>query len=416
MFVARTAVSSLVRRSSAAPRLASGSARALSSIIDPTIGLNEDQQQFFDVTRAFAATELAPRMQELDLKEGDMPHDVLQKAAELGFGSIYVSAKNGGSGLSRTDASLIFEALSAGDVSIAAYISIHNMCAWMIDAFASQELKDEYLPQLVNMSTLASYCLTEPGAGSDAGSLATTAKRDGNDYILNGSKAFISAAGQSDVYVVMARTGAADSGAAGISAFLVDRRQVKGLSFGKKEAKMGWNAQPTRAVIMEDVRVPASRLIGEVGKGFTYAMKGLDGGRVNIASCSLGGAHAALTAAVDHAQVRKQFGKPIAAFQNTQFKLAEMATDLAASRLMVRQAAGMLDAKDPNATAYCAMAKMFATEKCYDICDSSLQTLGGYGYLKDYPVQQYLRDLRVHRILEGYVFLSLLSCMFSPLF
>ncbi|ORZ39486.1 acyl-CoA dehydrogenase/oxidase, partial [Catenaria anguillulae PL171] len=380
------------------------SRRAVSTVIDPTIGLDDDQKAFFQVSRDFAKAELAPRMLELDAKETDMPHDVLKRAADLGFGAIYVNSESGGSGLTRTDASLIFEALSTGDVSIAAYISIHNMCAWMIDSFASQELKDKYLPSMITMDRLASYCLTEPGAGSDAGNLGTMAKRDGEDYVLNGSKAFISGAGQSDIYVVMARTGAPGSGPKGITAFLIDAQDPvmkKGLSFGKKEAKMGWNAQPTRAVNMDNVRVPASHVIGEVGSGFKYAMKGLDGGRVNIASCSLGGAQAALEAAIEHVGVRKQFGKPLASFQNAQFKLAEMATNLTASRLMVRQAAGMLDAGSDSANAYCAMAKMFATEHCYQVCDEALQLHGGYGYLKDYPVQQYLRDLRVHRILEG---------------
>ncbi|KNE58441.1 hypothetical protein AMAG_04012 [Allomyces macrogynus ATCC 38327] len=396
--VCRTAAAAATRVVATAP-----AARTMSSaILDPTVGLNEDQKQFFEMSRAFANAELAPRMQELDILETDLPRDTLKKAAELGFGGIYVDPEFGGSGLTRLDASLIFEALSTGDISTTAYITIHNMCAWMLDSFGSQELKAKYLPALTSMDLLASYCLTEPGAGSDAASLMTTAKRDGDEYILNGTKAFISGGGQSDIYIVMARTGAPGSGASGISTFLIDRRETKsGLSFGKKEQKMGWNSQPTRAVIMEDVRVPATHMIGTEGHGFRYAMKGLDGGRINIASCSLGGALAAVEAGMEHVTVRKQFGKPIAAFQNAQFKLADMATELASARLLVRQAASLLDAKAPQATAYCAMAKIAATEKASHIADQALQMHGGYGYLKDYKVQQFVRDLRVHQILEG---------------
>jgi isobutyryl-CoA dehydrogenase len=278
------------------------------------IGLNEDQRQFFETSRAFSENELAPIMQELDMKESDLPRPVLEKAAQLGFGGIYTSTKYGGTGLNRLDASLIFEALSAGDVSTTAYISIHNMCAWMIDAFGSTKLKETYLPDIVKMKSLASYCLTEPGAGSDAASLSSTAKLDGQDYILSGSKAFISGGGQSDIYIVMARDSATANNS--ISCFLIDAREnPKGLSFGKKEKKLGWNSQPTRAVIFDQVRIPKERLVGTPGHGFKYALAGLDGGRINIASCSLGGAHSALAESLEYVSVRKQFGKALQEFQ-----------------------------------------------------------------------------------------------------
>ncbi|KAI9140464.1 acyl-CoA dehydrogenase/oxidase [Paraphysoderma sedebokerense] len=355
--------------------ISTSSRRQLSTIplVDPTLGLSDDQTEFYLTAKSFADKHLAPSMQHLDEVETDLPHDVLKQAAELGFGGIYVDSEWGGSGLTRMDASVVFEGLAQGDVSTTAYITIHKV-------------------------KLASYCLTEPGAGSDASSLSTTAKREGDYYVLNGSKAFISGGGQSDIYVVMARTGG--PGPKGISCFLVER-ETAGLSFGKKEKKVGWNSQPTRAVIFEDCKVPITNLIGEEGQGFKIAMKGLDGGRINIASCSLGGAQAALESALDHVKVRKQFGTTLSTFQNTQFKLSEMAADLNASRLMVRNAAKLLDEKSQLATASCAMAKMFATEKCFDITNQALQLHGGYGYLKDYTVQQYLRDLRVHTILEG---------------
>ncbi|RKP25568.1 mitochondrial isobutyryl-CoA dehydrogenase [Syncephalis pseudoplumigaleata] len=359
----------------------------------------EEQREYLSLARDFADNEMAPKMLEASWDEHEaLPVDVLQKAAALGFGGVYVSEDVGGTGLGRLETSVIFEALATGCVSTTAYISIHNMCAWMIDTFGNEEQRRHYLPSLVSMKTLASYCLTEPGAGSDAASLATTAVRKGDHYILNGSKAFISGGGHSDVYVIMARTGGA--GPKGISAFIVEK-DAPGLSFGKKERKVGWNSQPTRAVIMEDCQVPARNLLGAEGQGFQFAMKGLDGGRVNIASCSLGAAQASLEAALEHTRVRKQFNTSLNQFQYTQFEMAEMAANLNASRLMVREAARLLDEQSPMATSYCAMAKLFATDQCFKICNQALQLHGGYGYLKDYPVQQWMRDSRVHQILEG---------------
>ncbi|KAI8055125.1 mitochondrial isobutyryl-CoA dehydrogenase [Syncephalis plumigaleata] len=367
------------------------------SPIDPSIGLTDEQKEYLNLARDFADNEMSPKMLEWDEQEM-LPTDVLRKAAALGFGGIYVSEDVGGTGLGRLETSIIFEALATGCVSTTAYISIHNMCAWMIDTFGNDEQRQQYLPSLVSMETLASYCLTEPGAGSDAASLATTAVKKGDHYILNGSKAFISGGGNSDIYVIMARTG--DAGPKGISAFIVEK-DTPGLSFGKKEKKVGWNSQPTRAVIMEDCQVPIKNLLGAEGQGFQFAMKGLDGGRINIASCSLGAAQASLEAALEHTTVRKQFNTTLNQFQYNQFKMAEMATNLNASRLMVREAARLLDEKSASATSNCAMAKLFATDQCFDICNQALQLHGGYGYLKDYRVQQWMRDSRVHQILEG---------------
>mmetsp|Transcript_38230 Transcript_38230/g.96179 ORF Transcript_38230/g.96179 Transcript_38230/m.96179 type:complete len:331 (-) Transcript_38230:1016-2008(-) len=316
----------------------------------------------------------------------------------MGFASIYCKDEFG-TGLSRLDAAVIFESLATGCPSTTAYLSIHNMCAWMIDTYGSQELRERLLPGLASMDKFASYCLTEPNAGSDAASLTTSAKRQADEYVLNGSKAFISGGGSSDVYVIMCRTGDSTS-PRGISCLVVEK-DTPGLSFGALEDKLGWNSQPTRAVILEDCRVPVSNLVGEEGQGFSIAMSGLDGGRVNIAACSLGGALATLQAAREHVTVREQFGRPLSAFQNTQFVIADMAEKLMASRLMVREAAQSIDRNDPHKTVRCAMAKRFATEHCFQICDQSLQLFGGYGYLKDYPIERYLRDLRVHRILEG---------------
>ncbi|KAF9436985.1 Isobutyryl-CoA dehydrogenase, mitochondrial [Entomortierella beljakovae] len=326
------------------------------------------------------------------------PVDVLRRGAELGFGGLYTREDVGGSGLGRLDASVVIEALSMGDVSTTAYITLHNMCSWMIDEFGNEEQRQRYLPQITSMEKLASYCLTEPGAGSDAAGLATAAVVMGSHYILNGSKAFISGGGSSDVYLVLARTGG--PGPKGISCFIVEKG-FKGLSFGKKEVKLGWNSQPTCAVIMEDCEVPVENLLGAEGQGFSIAMKGLNGSRINIGSCSLGAAQASIEAAVEHVKARKQFGQPLANFQNTQFKLADMATSLSSSRLMIRQAAMMLDQNHPNAASYCAMAKVHATDECFKICDNSLQLHGGYGYLKDYKINVYFRDSRVHRILGG---------------
>jgi len=359
--------------------------------------LTEDQRAIADAAEAFAAAEMAPHSARWD-EDRHFPADVLRKAAALGFAGIYVREDVGGSGLTRLDASLVFEQLSHGDVSIAAFLSIHNMASWMIDRYGSEDLRQRYLPRLTTMELVASYALTEPGAGSDAAALSTTARRDGDHYVLNGAKAFISGGGVSDVYVVMARTGG--EGARGVSTFVVDKG-TPGLSYGAQERKMGWNAQPTAQVNFDDCRVPAANRIGEEGEGFRFAMAGLDGGRINIASCSLGGAALALETATAHLQTRRQFGKPLAALQALQFRLADMATELDAARLMVRRAAHALDNGDPNATRYCAMAKRFATDAGFEVANQALQLHGGYGYLRDFPLERIVRDLRVHQILEG---------------
>jgi len=359
--------------------------------------LTEEQRAIEDAARDFAAAELAPHSARWD-EEKHFPVDVLRKSAELGFAGLYVREDVGGSALSRLDASIVFEQLSYGDVSVAAFISIHNMAAWMIDRFGSDDLRRRYLPRLATMELIASYCLTEPGAGSDAAALQTTARKDGETYVLNGSKAFISGAGVSDLYVVMARTG--EAGAGGVSAFVVEK-DFPGISFGAQERKMGWNAQPTAQVNLDDCRAPEANRIGKEGEGFRIAMAGLDGGRINIASCSLGGAQLALDAAKAHLETRRQFGKPLKEFQGLQWRLADMATELDAARLMVRRAAHALDAGDPRATQYCAMAKRFATDAGFDVANQALQLHGGYGYLRDYPLERIVRDLRVHQILEG---------------
>ncbi|KAI3632476.1 hypothetical protein MIR68_009582 [Amoeboaphelidium protococcarum] len=367
--------------------------------IDMSVGLSEDEKEIQQLAYDYAQKSLLPHMQEWDEKE-IFPVDKLKEMAELGFGGLYVREDVGGMQLSRLQSSVVFEALSSGCVSTTAYLSIHNMVNWMVDQFGSEEQRARYCQRLSNMDILGSYCLTESGAGSDAGNLSTGAKlsEDGKYYVVNGSKAFISGAGDTDLYIVMARTGAA--GPKGISALLLERG-MDGLQFGKKEAKLGWSSQPTRAVIMEDVKVPVENRLGAEGEGFKIAMRGLNGGRINIASCSLGGAHAALQQTVQYVKDRKQFGQALSNFQDVQFKLADMSTRLTASREMVRLAARQLDANSPAAPSYCAMAKQFATEECFQICDQALQLHGGYGYLKDYKVQQYVRDLRVHRILEG---------------
>ena len=359
--------------------------------------LTEDQRAIEEAARAFAEAELMPNSAKWD-EEKHFPRDVLKQAAEMGFAGIYVGEEHGGMGLGRVEAAVIFEELSRGDVATAAFISIHNMASWMIDKFGSPELRERFVPSLVTMDRIASYCLTEPGSGSDAAALRTTAVRDGDHYVLNGSKAFISGAGASDIYVVMVRTG--EEGAKGISAIVVENGTA-GLSFGANEKKMGWNAQPTAVVSFDDCRVPVANLIGAEGDGFKYAMAGLDGGRLNIAACSLGGARLALETAREYVESRKQFGKPIGSFQNTQFKLADMATDLEAARLMVRRGAWAIDTGHPEKTKWCAMAKRLATDSCFQIADDALQLHGGYGYLKDYPLERIVRDLRVHRILEG---------------
>jgi alkylation response protein AidB-like acyl-CoA dehydrogenase len=359
--------------------------------------LTEDQRAIEDAARAFAAAELAPHSARWDA-ESHFPVDVLKKAAELGFAGLYVQEDVGGSALSRLDASIVFEQLSYGDVSTAAFISIHNMASWMIDRFGGDDLRRKYLPRLTTMELIASYCLTEPGSGSDAAALATTAKKDGGHYVLNGSKAFISGAGTSDLYVVMVRTGG--PGPKGISAVVVEAG-TPGLSFGAQEKKMGWKSQPTAQVNFDDCRVPVENRIGGEGDGFRFAMAGLDGGRINIASCSLGGAGLALDTAKSHLETRNQFGNPLKDFQGLQWRLADMATDLEAARLMVRRAAYALDNRDPQATKYCAMAKRLATDTGFDVANQALQLHGGYGYLQDFPLERIVRDLRVHQILEG---------------
>ncbi len=359
--------------------------------------LSEEQQAFQDMARKFAMEAMAPHAAAWD--EGEVfPVDTLRQAAALGFAGIYVRDDVGGSALSRQDAALIFEELAAACPSTAAYISIHNMAAWMIDRFGSDAQRQAWLPKLTTMEHFASYCLTEPGHGSDAGNLKTRAERDGDHYVLNGQKAFISGGGDADVYVVMCRTGG--EGPKGISALVVPK-DTPGLSFGKKEAKLGWNSQPTRAVIFENARVPAANRLGAEGIGFKIAMAGLDGGRLNIGACSLGGARFCLETARAYMKERKQFGQPLADFQALQFKLADMVTELEAARLLLHKAASLLDAGDPDATRHCAMAKRFATDAGFAIVNEALQLHGGYGYIREYPIERYLRDLRVHQILEG---------------
>ncbi|HBC3537634.1 acyl-CoA dehydrogenase family protein [Vibrio parahaemolyticus] len=359
--------------------------------------LNEDQRAFADTAQQFSLDRLAPMAAEWDEKQ-NFPKDVLREAGELGFLSLYTPEAHGGLGLSRLDASIVFEQLSMGCTSTTAFMTIHNMVSWMVASFATEDVRAKYCPKLVTGEWLGSYCLTEPNAGSDAASLTTTASKKGNTYVLNGGKAFISGAGETDVLVVMARTG--EAGAKGVSAFVVPA-QADGISYGRKEPKMGWNSQPTRAVTFENVVIPASHLLGEEGKGFIFAMKGLDGGRINIATCSVGTAQQALNQATQYMQERKQFGKSLAQFQALQFKLADMATELVAARQLVRYAASKLDRGDPDATTYCAMAKRFATDVGFQICDQALQIYGGYGYIKEYPMERYFRDVRVHQILEG---------------
>jgi len=359
--------------------------------------LSEEQRAFQRVARDFAAAEMAPHAARWD-EEKIFPEDALRKAAALGFAGVYVREDVGGAGLSREDGTVIFEELAAGCTSTAAYISIHNMSAWMIDGFGSAAQRRRWLPKLTSMEHFASYCLTEPGAGSDAAALRTRAEPMGDHYVLNGTKAFISGGGRSEIYVAMVRTGA--QGANGISALVVDSG-TPGLSFGKQERKLGWNSQPTSMVIFEDCRVPLGNRLGEEGDGFKIAMAALDGGRLNIAACSLGAARASLEAAREHLRTREQFGKKLAEFQALQFRFADMATELEAARLMVRRAAAMLDAGHPEATLHCAMAKRFATDVGFAVCNEALQLHGGYGYLKDHPIERYLRDVRVHQILEG---------------
>lgn len=362
-----------------------------------THALTPDQVLIADTARAFAAKRMAPHAMAWE-EVGTLDRPTLVDMAALGFAGIYVREDVGGSGLSRLDAAIIFEELSRGDVSHAAFVSIHNMASWMIDTFGNEDQRQKWLPRLTPMELIASYCLTEPGAGSDAGSLATHARRDGDHYVLNGTKAFISGAGFSDLYVVMVRTGG--PGPKGISTIVVEKDTL-GLSFGKPEKKMGWHAQPTAQVMFDNCRVPVANLIGEEGQGFSFAMKGLDGGRLNIAACSVGGASDALDRAFAYAHDRQQFGKALWEFQATQFKLADMATELEAARVFLRHAAAALDAGSPNATKLCAMAKRLVTDTGFNVANDALQIHGGYGYLRDYQVERIVRDLRVHQILEG---------------
>ncbi|HLI11825.1 MAG TPA: acyl-CoA dehydrogenase family protein [Alphaproteobacteria bacterium] len=359
--------------------------------------LSEEQLAFQATARQFATQEMAPHAARWD-EEKIFPEETLRKAATLGFGGIYVRDDVGGANLSRLDAAVIFEELAAACPSTAAYISIHNMACWMIDEFGSDAQRRRRLPPLASMRHFASYCLTEPGAGSDAAALRTRAERRRDHYVVNGSKAFISGGGRSDVYVVMVRTG--EDGPRGISTLVVEKG-TPGLSFGKQERKLGWNSQPTAMVMFEDCRVPVENRLGAEGDGFKIAMMGLDGGRINIGACSIGAARAALDAAREHMQIREQFGRKLSEFQALQFRLADMATELEAARLMIHRAATLLDARDPQARVHCAMAKRFATDVGFEVCNQALQLHGGYGYLKDYPIERYLRDLRVHQILEG---------------
>ncbi|MEJ5032145.1 acyl-CoA dehydrogenase family protein [Comamonas sp. MYb69] len=361
--------------------------------------LSEDQRAFADTARAFAQAELAPHAAHWDA-EAVFPREAIAKAGELGFCGLYAPENAGGLALPRLDATLVFEELAAVDPSTTAFITIHNMATWMLGTWASDAVREEWGPLLASGQKLASYCLTEPGAGSDAASLKTRAELVGHDYIINGSKAFISGAGATDMLVLMARTGDAQSGASGISAFAVPAH-LEGISYGKKEEKMGWNSQPTRVISFDNVRIPANHLLGREGEGFKIAMKGLDGGRINIATCSVGAAQGALTQAQSYMQERKQFGKPIASFQALQFKLADMATELVAARQMVRLAASKLDAGARDASTYCAMAKRFATDAGFNVCNDALQLHGGYGYIREYPLERLMRDARVHQILEG---------------
>jgi alkylation response protein AidB-like acyl-CoA dehydrogenase len=359
--------------------------------------LNEDQIAVRDMARGFAAEKIAPHAIRWD-EEKHFPVEVMREAASLGIGGVYIRDDVGGSALTRFDAALIFEALAQGCPTVSAFISIHNMASWMIDAFGNEAQRQKWLPRLCAMELLASYCLTEPGSGSDAAALRSRAVRDGDHYVLNGQKQFISGAGAGDIYVVMVRTGG--DGPGGISTLVVEA-DTPGLTLGANERKMGWNAQPTRAVIFENARVPVENRLGDEGIGFKIAMAGLDGGRINIGACSLGGARACLETASRYVVERKQFGKPLADFQATQFKLADMATDLDAARLLIWRAAVLLDAQSPEATQAAAMGKRFATDAGFRIVNDALQLHGGYGYLKDFPIERYLRDLRVHQILEG---------------
>jgi alkylation response protein AidB-like acyl-CoA dehydrogenase len=359
--------------------------------------LTDDQLQIQEMARRFTADRITPFAAEWDEKH-IFPRETIREAAQLGFAAIYVSEESGGINLGRLEAALIMEAMAYGCPATSAFISIHNMSAWMIDTFGSQAVKDKYLPDLVTMERIASYCLTEPGSGSDAAALKTTAVRDGDHYVVNGSKQFISGAGENEVYVTMVRTGA--EGPKGISCLVIEK-DMPGVSFGANERKLGWHAQPTAQVMFDNVRVPAENLVGGEGEGFRFAMMGLDGGRLNIGACSLGGAQRCLDEAIAYTKDRQQFGKPIAEFQNTQFTLADMDTELQAARALLYLAAAKVTAGAPDKTRFAAMAKRFATDTGSSVVDRALQLHGGYGYLMDYPIERFWRDLRVHSILEG---------------
>ncbi len=357
----------------------------------------DEQLAFRDTARQFADKELAPFAAEWDL-HGTFPKDTIRRAGELGFCSLYCDEDQGGMGLSRLDAALIFEQMAAGCTSTTAFITIHNMATWMLSRFGSEAVRQRWNGPLMSGEALASYCLTEPGAGSDAASLKTSARRDGDHYVLNGAKAFISGSGDTELLVLMARTGG--PGAGGMCCVAITA-ETPGGSYGRNEDKMGWKSQPTRAVILEDVRIPADHRIGDEGQGFKIAMAGLDGGRINIASCSLGAASAALAQAQRYVQERRQFDQPVSEFQSVQFTLADMTTHLVAAQQMVRLAAWKLDNGDADKGTFCAMAKRLATDLCFDVCNQALQLHGGYGYIKEYPLERYVRDSRVHQILEG---------------
>jgi alkylation response protein AidB-like acyl-CoA dehydrogenase len=359
--------------------------------------LNDDQLAIQDMARKFTADAITPHAAEWDEK-AHFPRDVIKQAAELGFAAIYVSEESGGIGLGRLEAALIMEAMSYGCPATSAFISIHNMASWMIDRFGDDAVKAKYLPSLVTMDNMASYCLTEPGSGSDAAALKTTARLEGDHYIVNGTKQFISGAGVNDLYVTMVRTGGA--GAKGISCLVIEK-DMAGVSFGAKERKLGWNASPTAQVIFDNVKVPVENRVGAEGDGFRFAMAGLDGGRLNIGACSLGGAQRCLDEALAYVKDRQQFGQPIADFQSTQFMLADMATDLEAARALLYMAAAKVTANSPDKSRFSAMAKRLATDSGSAIVNDALQLFGGYGYLKDYPIERFWRDLRVHSILEG---------------
>ena len=364
--------------------------------------LNDDQVAIREVAQRFTADNITPHAGEWDAKH-IFPRDVIQRSAELGFGAIYVSEQSGGIGLGRLEAALIMEAMAYGCPSTSAFISIHNMAAWMIDRFGGETVKAKYLPQLITMEHIASYCLTEPSSGSDASALRTMARRDGDHYVLNGTKQFISGAGVNEVYVVMVRTGPntpEGNGPKGISCVVLEK-DMPGVSFGAQEKKLGWHSQPTAQLILEDVRVPAENLVGAEGEGFRIAMMGLDGGRINIGACSLGGAQRCLDEAIKYTKERTQFGQAVADFQNTQFMLADMATDLEAARALLYLAAAKVTDNAPDKTRFSAMAKRLATDNGSAIVDKALQLFGGYGYLQDYPIERFWRDLRVHSILEG---------------